>query len=61
MTLIRSVLKLSSLSTNLSSSAVGPGDASQLIDLLLGAADFSPVEVDTPSLPDQLEAAMGLQ
>ena len=45
----------------MSSSDVGPGDASQLIDLLLGAADFSPVEVVTPSLPDQLEAAMGLQ
>ena len=46
---------------NLSSIAVGPEDAGQLIDLLPGADDFSPVEVVSSSSPDRLEAAVGLR
>ena len=52
---------LSLLQINLASSAVGPGNASPLIDSLPGAVNVPPVISVSSSSPDRLEAAVGLR
>lgn len=47
--------------TNLSSISVGPGDTSQLIDLLPNDADLSLDGVSSLISPDRLKALVGLQ
>ena len=59
--MIRGVIMLSLLQINLASSAVGPGNASPLIDSLPGAVNVPPVIFVSSSSPDRLEAAVGLQ